>query len=312
MPTAEFMSLNGRIVPYRDCTIHAFSALAKYGSGVFEGLRGYWNADAQELFVFRLREHLERLRFGMKVMRFDETKSLAELEWAVLEMLRANRVRENVHIRLIAFVEEDGELIASGPVGLVCGALARPSSPRVERGVQVRVSSWARIGDHVIPPRVKCVGAYVNNRAAEIDAARDGYDGVLMLNQQGKLAEGSGACVFILRDGRLHTPDVTSGILESITRATVIELARDELGIEVVERPVERSELWACEEAFWCGTGYEIQPIVGVDRIPVGEGLPGPLTRRLQELYFDHVYGRTNARATWRKAVYAGARAAAA
>jgi branched-chain amino acid aminotransferase len=298
------MTLNGAVVRYEDCRIHAFSALAKYGTGVFEGLRGYWNAAAGELYVFRLAEHLERLRFGMKVMRFADPPGTAFLERCVLDMLRANDLRENVHIRLIAFVEDDGELTAAGPVGVVCGALPRPASPRVEHGVQVRTGSWARNADTALPARVKCVGAYANNRAAELEASADGYDGVLMLTGAGRLAEGSGACVFLVRDGALVTPDVTSDILESVTRATVIRLAREALGLTVIERPVDRSELWAAGEAFWCGTGYEIQPIVGVDRIAVGTGQPGAVTRALQAAYFDVVYGRTAAHGAWRTPVH--------
>lgn len=297
------MTLDGEVVAYADCRIHAFSALAKYGTGVFEGLRGYWSAETGQMHVFRLREHLERLRFGAKVMRFATIPEIAFLERCVLDMLRANRLEENVHIRLIAFVADDGELTTAGPVSVVCGALPRASSPRVEAGVQVRTSSWARNADNALPARIKCVGGYVNNRAAELEALADGYDGVLMLTREGKLAEGSGACPFLLRDGVLVTPDVTSDILESITRATVIQLAREVLGREVVERQVDRSELWAAEEAFWCGTGYEIQPIIGVDRIAVGDGRPGSVTRAIQKAYFDVVYGRTMTHGAWRTPV---------
>lgn len=312
LPTAKFMFLNGKIVPYEDCRIHAFSALAKYGTGVFEGLRGYWNPDRNDLYVFRLREHLLRLQFGMKVMRFDGIPSLQYLEDGVLDMLRANDLRQTAHIRLIAFVEEDGEMYATGPVGVVCGAIPRPQSPKVTDGVNLAVSSWSRLSDNVMPPRVKAVGNYVNNRAAELGARVDGYDGALLLTREGKVAEGSGACLFLMRDGRVVTPDVTSDILESITRDTMIQLFREKAGITVQERKVDRTELYAADELFWCGSGYEVQPIISVDRLPVGSGKPGQITRTMQKHYFDLVHGRSDEHPEWRTPLYGNDRGAAA
>jgi branched-chain amino acid aminotransferase len=304
MSTCEFMCLNGEIVPYRDARIHAFSAVVKYGLGVFEGLRGYWNADRQELYVFRLAEHIDRLRFGMKVLRYDEIYEPVYLEDCLIRMLRANEIRENAHIRMIAYVDGDGELTVTGPVGLVIGVVKRPPSKTVEVGVKVTVSSWARIADSALPPRVKCTANYVNNRAAELTAKLDGYEGVLMLTREGKLSEASGACVFLVREGRLITPDVGSDILESITRATVIETARTALGLEVEERRVDRTELYAADELFWCGSGYEIAPIVAVERLPVGNGHPGPITRRVQDHYFKLVRGDITDHPEWRTAVW--------
>jgi branched-chain amino acid aminotransferase len=307
MQTADFMCLDGEIVRYPDARIHAFSGIVKYGCGVFEGIRAYWNEAERELFVFRLAEHLERLRFGMKLMRYAEVYPSDYLAACVLRMLRANNLRENVHIRLIAYLGGDDELAQTGPVGLIAGALPRGSPRGVTSGIHVRVGSWARIADNALPPRVKCTGNYVNNRAAEIEARQDGYDGVIMLTAAGKVSEGSGACVFIARGGRLHTPDLASDILESITRDTLIRVAPETIGSAVIERTVDRSELYACEEAFWCGSGQEITPILSVDRIPVGDGRIGPLTRALQERYFGIVRGEVAARRDWLTPVWANA-----
>jgi branched-chain amino acid aminotransferase len=309
MPTAPFMCLDGEIVPYGDARIHAFSGVVKYGCGVFEGLRGYWSDEERELFVFRLKEHMERMRFGMKLMRYDEIYDVAWLEDCVLRMLRANELRETVHIRVIAYLGGDEELAQRGPVGLIAGALPRGSPKGVSEGVHVRVGSWTRIADNALPPRVKCTGNYVNNRAAEIDARQDGYDGVIMLTAAGKVSEGSGACLFIVRDGRLHTPDVASDILESITRATMIEIAEDTIGSRVTERTIDRSELYAADEIFWCGSGQEVMPILSVDRIPVGESGIGPVTRAMQARYFRIVRGQDPDRRGWLTPVWAGAAA---
>ncbi|MDX6748476.1 branched-chain-amino-acid transaminase [Geminicoccaceae bacterium 1502E] len=306
MSTCAWMYHNGCIVPYEQAQVHAFSGAVKYGAGVFEGLRGYWNEESGELWIFRLREHLERLRFGMRALRLDTVFEMDELERAMIELARANELRENTHFRMIAYIEGDDELAGTGPVGLVAGAVKRPPSARIETGIHVGISSWQRIADNALPPRVKCTANYINNRAAELEARAAGYDGVLMLTADGKLSEGSGACLFLVRDGRLVTPDTGSDILESITRETIIALARDQLGLEVIERRVDRTELLLAEEAFLCGSGQEVLPVISVARQAVGAGAPGPLTRALQNAYFDLVCGRTAQHADWRTPVWGG------
>ncbi len=299
MRTEPKMYLNGKIVDYADCKIHAFASVVKYGTGVFEGLRGYWNADAKQLYIFRLREHMERIRFGMKAMRYADIPSLEELERSIIEVSRANAIRATTHYRMIAYLDGDDELSTTGPTGIVVGAVVRGSSPRVEKGMAAMISSYTRIADNAMPPRVKCTANYVNNRAAELEAKAGGYDGALMLTQEGKLSEASGACCFLVRNGRLITPDLSSDILESITRETVIELARNKLGLTVDERRIDRSEIAAGDEMFACGSGWEVVPILSVGRIDVGDGKPGPVTRSVQNAYFDVVHGRTNTHPTW-------------
>jgi branched-chain amino acid aminotransferase len=306
MPTAPLMVQNGRIVPYAECRLHAFSGVVKYGCGVFEGLRAYWSPAEGELFLFRLPEHLERLAFGIRMLRLEGAPAVAEIGQGIRAMLRANELRETCHVRVIVHLDGDDELSATGPVGWMAGAVPRGSSRFLETGMRMRVASWARIADDALPARVKATGNYLNNRAAELEARRDGYDGAILLTREGKVSEASGACVMLVRDGRLVTPSVTSDILESITRATLIELARAELGLEVVERTVDRSELWAAEEILACGSGWEVLPIVSVDRLPVGEGKPGRITRALQEAYFATVRGERPARRAWLTPVWAG------
>ncbi len=307
MATLPKMVLNGAVVDYADCKIHAFASVVKYGAGVFEGMRAYWNEDRRELYVFRLREHVERLRFGMKAMRYADIPSIATLEKAVLDALRANDVRTTVHIRMIAFLDGDDELLSTGPTGIVVGVVPRGPSKRVENGIGMMVSSYARIADNALPPRVKCTANYVNNRAAELEARDAGYEGALMLTADGRLSEATGACAFLVRRGRLITPDVTSDILESITRETVIELARDKLKLGVDERRVDRSELVAAEEGFCCGSGWEVVPLNSVNRQPLGDGKPGPVTRAVQKAYFDVVYGRVPDHPEWRTPTWQGA-----
>lgn len=303
-PTAAKMCLDGRIVDYADCKVHAFSGAVKYGGGVFEGIRAYWNETARELFIFRLREHVERLRFGMRVARLDPVYGATFLEQCVLDTLRANQIRGDVHIRMIAFLSGDDDLAATTPVGLVVGCVPRSTSKNVRDGITTCISSIARIADNALPPRVKATANYMNNRAAEIEAQRNGYGGALMLTAQGKLSEGTGACLFLVRDGKLITPDTGNDILESVTRDTITRLGEEKLGLEVVERPVDRTEIYAADEAFLCGSGWEVVPVREVDRIALGDGKVGPTTRRVQEAYFALVRGEVPDNASWRTPVW--------
>jgi branched-chain amino acid aminotransferase len=303
--TPDYAWFNGRIVKWDEARVHVFSPAVKYGTGVFEGLRGYWNEAERELYVFRLSEHLDRLMFGLKVMRFDAPPDRAEMERAVLEVLRANRFEAPAHIRLSVFLEGDGEMIATGPVGMACTAVHRPPSKALTDGIAAGVVSWRRPEDSAQPMRVKANANYQNGRFAVQEAHANGYGAAMLLNSRGKLAEGPGMCVFLVRGGVAVTPSITSDILESITRDTVIALLEEDLGVPVEEREVDRTELYAADEVFFCGTAWEITPVVSVDRLAVGHGAVGPLTRRLQERYFAVAKGTVAARAGWRTPVYA-------
>lgn len=309
---AKYMCLNGEIVKYEDCRIHAFSNAVKYGAGLFEGLRGYWNEDDQDLYLFRLREHWSRFRYGLRVLHFDKLFDDDYLTECVKKTLEANEFRENVHIRVIGFLDCDDELPACGPVGLVIGAMAKPRAAAVAKGINIAVSSWTRVSDNALPPRVKACANYINNRCADLEARRNGYDTALMLNPDGCVSEGATSCFFMVRDGVLITPDVTSGVLESITRDTLIRIARDRLGIPVVERRVDRTEIYAAEEAFLCASAIEVRPVVSIDKMPVGSGGVGEVTRALQNNYFDLARGSTGDHPEWRTPVYRSSSSAAA
>jgi branched-chain amino acid aminotransferase len=295
----ELLSLNGHLVTYGSACVHMLTPAFKYGACAFEGLRGYRDAAREEVHVFRLREHLERLRFSMHVMRFDDAPSDEVMTRALRELIRANRITGDCHIRLMVWVDGEGEQTATGPIGWGIAALPRDPDPRVREGIHVAVSSWTRIADNAMPPRIKVTANYNNGRLSGLQAKTDGYGGVILLTASGHVSETPGACVFIVREGRLVTPSRTDDILESITRTTVLEMARDELGVEAEERPIARTELYAAEEAFLCGSGNEIQPILSVDRLKLGDGQPGPVTRRVQQVYFDAVRGALPARREW-------------
>jgi len=296
--TSRYVYLNGDLVPYADARIHVQSTAVKYGGSVFEGLRAYWNPAHEELYVFRLKEHIDRLFASMRLMRMDHSLTREELTRSILDVLRKNQVREDVHLRQTAFLDGDGDLDATGPVGLAVDARPRKATTKV--GISVCVSSWTRIADGSMPPRIKCSANYQNGRLATLEAKANGYDSALLLNGRGKVAEAPGACCFVVRGGVPVTPPVTADILESVTRTTLLELFRTELGQAPTERDVDRTELYVSDEAFLCGSGWEITPVLSIDRMPLGNGRePGPLTQAIQACYFAVVRGEKPAYRDW-------------
>ena len=231
-------------------------------------------------------------------MRFDKIVSAAVMCEATIELMKRNNFRSSVHIRPTAYVDGDGESSSQGPIGSFITATPRGTPQRVETGCTAQVSSWERFSDRSMPARAKVNGNYINSRFAGIQAKTDGYDAAILLNNRGKIAEGQGMCIFLIRDGVAITPSVTSDILESITRDTVIQLFEG-MGVEVQQRDVDRSELYVAEEAFFCGTGWEITPINMVDGARIGYGSPGALTHQIQGVYFDLVFGRSTDTWSW-------------
>jgi branched-chain amino acid aminotransferase len=294
----QFIVLNGKVVDYDAATTHVMSPAVKYGLSVFEGLRAYWSDADEELYVFRLQDHTDRLMQSMKLLRFEPAFGAAEINAMTLELLRRNNVRSAAHIRTTAYVDGKGEQQAKGPISYAISALAKPRAARTAKGIRCQVSAWARMADNVMPPRIKCGGNYVNGRLARYQAIQDGYDEAIILNSLGKVAEGPGTCIFHVRRGELITPDLASGILESITRDSVLVLA-DALGIKTTERMVDKTELYAADEVFMVGSAAELVPVVDIDGISIGGGQPGPVTARLQQAYFDAVTGIGSPRPGW-------------
>ena len=296
--------MNGALVDQAAAVLPVNSAAVFYGTNVFEGLRAYWNEADEELYAFRLQEHFTRLRESMKMMRFTVPYTDVDLDEAVREVLRGNAIREDVHMHLVAYVVGVG-MDATAPTGLYINPRRRGRISAA--GLSCCVSSWTRTSDNAIPIRLKCGPNYQNGRLALLQAKADGYDAPILMNAQGHVAEGTGATFFMVRKGRLVTPPVTADVLESITRATLIEeVCPNVLGLPVVEREIDRTELYVADEAFFCGSGYEITPIVSIDRFPLGDGEVGALTRRMLRAYMDVVRGIDKRYSEWRTATYRG------
>jgi branched-chain amino acid aminotransferase len=294
--------MNGKLVSQAEAVLPVNSAAVFYATNVFEGLRAYWNTADEEMYAFRLAEHFARLRESAKMMRFAVPYSDVDLYEAVREVLRGNELHEDVHMHLVTYVLGAGN-DATSPTGLYINPRRRA---RIIEGSGLRccVSSWVRTSDNAIPIRLKCGANYQNGRLAILQAKADGYDAPILLNQHGTVAEGTGATFFLVRKGRLLTPPLTSDILESITRTTLLEAICPDLGIDVQERDIARTELYVGDEAFFCGSGYEITPILSVDGFPLGDGKVGPITQRLLDAYMNIVRGVDTRFREWRTPTY--------
>lgn len=292
----------GDLVRWEDATVHVTDLAWSAVGGVFEGIRAYWNEDQEELYVFRLKEHMQRLKDSTRMVRLPIDQDVDELVQITIDLLKANDTREDTYI--FPFVYNGGEGVSRNDPRKLVGTMMVRTSPQpthlctgVER--RAKVSSWTRISDNVLPPRVKNISNYRNGHLALHEVKLDGYDVALMLNPQGKLAEAPGACVMLVKGDRIITPDPASGILESITRDAIMTLAREE-GMDVVERAVDRTELYTADEVFLCGTAFEITPVVEVDQFPVGEGTTGPRTLTLEKKLLDIMRGTDTSHEEWR------------
>jgi branched-chain amino acid aminotransferase len=304
---AEFIWMDGEYVAWPDAKIHVDTDTVLRGGNVFEGLRAYYNPDERQAFIFRLEEHLDRLWLSMKVLRMGLSYSKADLAAACTGLVAKNGFHEDLQIRVIAYFGK-GPLYAfeAGKVetGAFIIASPRRSTMDDQRGIACSVSAWRRLGDNVMPPRVKAGANYLQSRLVAAQAHVDGYDGAIILNDRDKVAEGPGACLMMVRDGRPITPPVTAGILESITRSTLIELFTTELKLPLTEREIDRTELYIADEAFFCGSAFEVTPITSVDRFPLGDGKIGPVTQQIRKLYHDIVRGKMPKYKHWLTPVY--------
>ncbi len=296
----------GGFVPLSEAKVSIMTHAFMYGTGCFEGIRGYWNDEEGQLFVFRMPEHYVRFKASQKVLMFSLPHTVEELCDITLELLRRNNFREDVYIRPAAYKASETIGVKLHGLEEALAILAVPFGKyvEIERPLRVCTSSWQRIDDNAMPARSKITGAYVNSAFAKSEALLNGFDEAIMLTYDGHVSEGSAENIFLVVDGKLVTPPVCENILVGITRATVMELASKELGLETVERKIDRTELYIADEIFLVGTGAQIAPVGEVDHRPVGNGEIGPVTRRLQEVYFDVVRGKHPSYRHWCTAVY--------
>lgn len=305
MPNNKYAFFNGAIVPIEQAQVSVMTNALNYGTGCFEGIRGYWVPDEAQLMVFHLRAHLERLHRSCRILYMQLAYSVDELYAITLDLLRHEQFREDVYIRPLVYKSDPA--IAVQMNGLTDSfTLFALGFGQYITGTSVRacVSSWRRIDDNIIPSRAKASGAYINSALSKTEALLNGFDEAIVLGSDGHVAEASAANLFIVRDGALITPPLTSDVLEGITRQVIARLAHERLGLTVVERPIDRTELYIADEAFFCGTGAEVKPIVEIDHRKVGAGVVGPIAEQLVALYADAVRGRLAEFRPWCTPVY--------
>jgi branched-chain amino acid aminotransferase len=302
----QYAFFEGRIVPIGQAKVSVMTHALNYGTACFGGLRGYWNDDEEQLFVFRILDHYGRLLNSARLLRMDLPYSASEMADITLDLLRQEGWREDVYIRPLAYKSNTGIGVRLHGLRDALTIFSLPFGRYIEQeeGAHVTFSSWRRIDDNTIPARGKISGSYVNSALIKTDAVLSGFDEALVLNANGHLSEGSAENVFIVRNGAAFTPPVTDNILEGITRRTVMHLLRNEVGVEVVERPIDRTEVYLADEAFFCGTGVQVAAISKVDHRPIGEGRMGPITTELRDLYFDIVRGQVERYRHWCAPVY--------
>lgn len=297
----------GEIVPFEQATVSVMNHTFNYGTGAFGGLRGYWNDDEQQLFVFRPMDHFKRFMNSAKLLSFDLDYTPEQLRQILVDLLRTEGWQENVYIRPLAYISSDriGVRLHGLDYDITMFSLPFGSYVPDETGTHVTFSSWWRVDDNSIPARGKLTGSYINSALIKTDAERAGFDEALVLNRDGHLSEGSAENFFIVRDDVVITPPVTSNILEGITRRTLIHLLREEFNLEVQERNIDRTEVYLADEAFFCGTGVQVVAVTRVDHRPIGTGSMGPVVSGLREMYFDIVAGRVEKYQHWNQPIYA-------
>jgi branched-chain amino acid aminotransferase len=301
----SWVFFNGELMRYADAKVGLLTHGLNYGTGIFEGIRAYWAEDRKQLFAVRMPEHYERLRQNARVLQMTVPWTVAELCATTVELLKRNEYREDAYVRPIVFKSAQIIGVKLHDVADSTGIVTAPMGDYVgTEGIRCMVSSWRRIDDTMAPVRAKCTGLYVNAALAKSEALEAGFDEAIMLSHDGHVSEGTGENIFIVRRGELITPPPTDNILEGITRDAVMHLAREELGLDVVQRSIDRTELFVADEIFLCGTGAQVAPVVEVDRRRIGDGEPGPLSLRIKDTYLEVAKGLNPKYAEWLTPIY--------
>lgn len=301
----RFIWYKGEIVNVNDAKINILAPTAQFGLNVFEGIPCYWNDEEKQLYAFRLNDHYDRLLRSARLIQINCTYTKDDLKKALVDVVKANEYDENLSVRQTLFVDGFGSWGSADPVDMFVAPIpkGRTSSEYNKKGLDCCVTSWRRISDTTLSPRIKCGANYINSRVGQREALRNGYDTCIFLNDAGKVAEGPGSCFFIVVNGTLVTPMLTDSVLESITRDTIIKLAK-EAGIPVAERSVDRTELYTCDEAFLCGSAMEVTPVLSIDKYAVGNGEAGKITVELHKAYLEAAIGKNEKMKDWVTPIY--------
>jgi branched-chain amino acid aminotransferase len=301
-----------RFVPIEQANVNILNQTFMYGLGVFEGIRGYWNAQHKQVYLFRLREHIERLFDSMKVMHLSCKYSVEEVCDIIVKLVQKNAPSTDIYVRPAVYsaTNQISPCLTHSTSALCILTLPFGDYVDTKGGLKVQVSAWRRVEDNAIPARAKIIGSYVNAALAKTDAALAGMDECIMLSENGHVAEGSSMNLFMVKKGVLITTPTTENILEGITRSTILEMAEKEFGLPTASRPIDRSELYTADELFFCGTGAQVAPIASVDGRQIGTTAPGPISCQIRDTYIDICRGNRSEYSKWLTPALANANAA--
>jgi len=296
---------DNKIIPLEEAKINVLSPTVQFGANVFEGIRCYWNDNHQQLYAFRLHDHIKRLLNSIKLIRFKCDYTYEFLINAFIEVIKANNYKEDISVRQTVFLDGNGSWFAKEPVNMFISPIPKKRLDYNNiKGLHCCVSSWRRINDNSMSPRIKVGANYINSRMAQIDALEKNFDMAIFLNDEGKVSECPGSCIFIIRDNKLITPPLYSSILESITRDTIIKFASKDFNIDVEERVIDRTELYISDEIFICGSAVEIMPVTEVDGYTIGNGKIGEITKKLHEYYIRIATNEIAEYSNWLTPIY--------
>ena len=303
---AEFAFFNKQFVPLSEAKLGIMTHALHYGTACFDGIRGNWNSEEGKMYLFRIADHHQRLHKSCHIMKINLRYSVDELCQLTVELAERNDYREDIYIRPLAYKSSQAVGVRLHDLEDDFLMFVTPFGPYldIDNGARCCVSTWRRIDDNVIPPRAKVTGLYVNSAMAKTEAWENGYDEAILLNHDGHVSEGSGENIFLISEGKLVTPCSSDNILVGITRDTIMKLAKNELGIDTIERSVDRNELYIADECFLTGTAAHVTPVIEIDHRSVGEGAVGDITRKLQQLYFDVIRGKNPKYIDWCTPVY--------
>ena len=289
-----------------EAMVNVLSPSTQFGLNVFEGIPCYWNDEQKQLYAFRLSDHYERLIRSAKLIQLDNKFTKEDFKKALTDTVKANEYDENLSVRQTLFVDGFGSWGSEGPVEMFVAPIprGRTTAEYNKKGLHCCITSWRRISDENLSPRIKCGANYMNSRVGQREALRNGFDTCIFLNEVGKIAEGPGSCFFMVKGDTLITPRLTDSVLESITRDTVIKLATEELGMKFQERTIDRTEVYMADEAFLCGSAMEVTPIYTVDRYPIGTGDQGEWTKKIHLKYLECVQGKLEKYQDWVTPIY--------
>ena len=304
MNSNRLIWFKGEIIPINEAKINVLSPSSQFGANVFEGIRAYWEEDEEQLYAFRLEDHLNRLINSSTLIGFESKYNLKELTQAFIDIIKANNYKEDIAVRQTIFLDGFGSWSSLGPVNMFIAPI--PKSRNFPNKIELTcyVSSWERIHEKSLSPKIKCGANYINSRMAQLESIRNNFDTAILLNKEGNVADGPGSCLFIVKDGVLITPPLDASILDSITRDTIIKSSQDILNLKVVERNITKDELYKSDEVFLCGSAMEITPVLKIDEYDINFKQEGIISKRIRELYIQIVSNKISTYKKWLTPIY--------